>query len=325
MAGDPADSIARPRPGTLFVVATPIGNLADLRRAARDVLRDADLLLAEDTRHTAQLLHRLRHRAGPRRARVAARAQRARRGCRASSSGCGRGASVALVSDAGHAAGQRSGRGAGAGRRRGRRSRSLPCPARARRSRRCRSRRCRRHASRSRDSCRRSRGAPAQRCRSWPARRARWCSTRRRIALRESLDDLAAVARRGAPGRGRARAHQEVRDRLPRHARRRWRGRRRRIPDMARGEIVLVVQGAAQAIDGGRRRCGPRAARPARRAARVAGREARRAAHRAAAQGTLRSRAAAADRAGIIGAGVGQATAAPLAEESPGSTGQGAR
>jgi 16S rRNA (cytidine1402-2'-O)-methyltransferase len=38
-------------------VATPIGNLADLSPRARDVLRDADLLLAEDTRHTAQLLH----------------------------------------------------------------------------------------------------------------------------------------------------------------------------------------------------------------------------------------------------------------------------
>lgn len=56
MAGDPDDSIARLQPGTLFVVATPIGNLADLGSRARDVLRDADLLLAEDTRHTAQLL-----------------------------------------------------------------------------------------------------------------------------------------------------------------------------------------------------------------------------------------------------------------------------
>jgi 16S rRNA (cytidine1402-2'-O)-methyltransferase len=57
VAEDPDDSIARLRPGTLFVVATPIGNLGDLSPRARDVLRDADLLLAEDTRHTAQLLH----------------------------------------------------------------------------------------------------------------------------------------------------------------------------------------------------------------------------------------------------------------------------
>jgi 16S rRNA (cytidine1402-2'-O)-methyltransferase len=57
VAEDRGNSIARPRPGTLFLVATPIGNLADLSPRGRDVLRDADLLLAEDTRHTAQLLH----------------------------------------------------------------------------------------------------------------------------------------------------------------------------------------------------------------------------------------------------------------------------
>ena len=57
MARQATDSIARPRPGTLFLVATPIGNLSDLSPRARDVLHDADLLLAEDTRHTAQLLH----------------------------------------------------------------------------------------------------------------------------------------------------------------------------------------------------------------------------------------------------------------------------
>jgi len=57
VAEDLVDSIARLRPGTLFLVATPIGNLGDLSPRGRDVLRDADLLLAEDTRHTAQLLH----------------------------------------------------------------------------------------------------------------------------------------------------------------------------------------------------------------------------------------------------------------------------
>jgi 16S rRNA (cytidine1402-2'-O)-methyltransferase len=51
------DSIAGPRPGVLFLVATPIGNLGDLGTRARDLLRDVDLLLAEDTRHTAHLLH----------------------------------------------------------------------------------------------------------------------------------------------------------------------------------------------------------------------------------------------------------------------------
>lgn len=38
------------------MVATPIGNLGDLSPRARDVLAAADLLLAEDTRHTRQLL-----------------------------------------------------------------------------------------------------------------------------------------------------------------------------------------------------------------------------------------------------------------------------
>src|SRR5678815_1757283 len=40
------------RAGTLFVVATPIGNLADLAPRVRTVLENADLVLAEDTRHT---------------------------------------------------------------------------------------------------------------------------------------------------------------------------------------------------------------------------------------------------------------------------------
>jgi len=57
VAKEAKDSIAGPRPGVLFLVATPIGNLGDLGARARDLLRDADLLLAEDTRHTAHLLH----------------------------------------------------------------------------------------------------------------------------------------------------------------------------------------------------------------------------------------------------------------------------
>jgi 16S rRNA (cytidine1402-2'-O)-methyltransferase len=43
-------------PGRLHVVATPIGNLADLSARARAVLEGADLIAAEDTRHTAVLL-----------------------------------------------------------------------------------------------------------------------------------------------------------------------------------------------------------------------------------------------------------------------------
>lgn len=43
-------------PGSLYVVATPIGNLADLGARARDVLAGVDAICAEDTRHTRQLL-----------------------------------------------------------------------------------------------------------------------------------------------------------------------------------------------------------------------------------------------------------------------------
>ena len=42
--------------GTLSVVATPIGNLGDLSARAREVLARVQLIAAEDTRHTRQLL-----------------------------------------------------------------------------------------------------------------------------------------------------------------------------------------------------------------------------------------------------------------------------
>ncbi|KFN51292.1 hypothetical protein P873_03225 [Arenimonas composti TR7-09 = DSM 18010] len=45
--------------GTLYVVATPIGNLADISARAREVLAGVDAICAEDTRHTRQLLQAL--------------------------------------------------------------------------------------------------------------------------------------------------------------------------------------------------------------------------------------------------------------------------
>jgi len=83
--------------GTLYVVATPIGNLEDVTLRALRVLGEVELVLAEDTRRTRTLLTRYDVGKRPRSLHAHNEVQRSREVLEVLASG----SSVALVSDAG--------------------------------------------------------------------------------------------------------------------------------------------------------------------------------------------------------------------------------
>ncbi len=86
------------RPGELIIVATPIGNIADLSPRASATLQEADVVCCEDTRHTGQLLARVGLRASRL---VSVHAHNERERVAEVLEMLDRGERVALVSDAG--------------------------------------------------------------------------------------------------------------------------------------------------------------------------------------------------------------------------------
>jgi 16S rRNA (cytidine1402-2'-O)-methyltransferase len=82
---------------SLYVVATPIGNLGDMTPRARQVLMSVDRIAAEDTRNTGRLLEKL----GIRKPLMAHHAHNEKQSAEGILACLERGESIALVSDAG--------------------------------------------------------------------------------------------------------------------------------------------------------------------------------------------------------------------------------
>ncbi|MFI5355893.1 MAG: 16S rRNA (cytidine(1402)-2'-O)-methyltransferase [Opitutales bacterium] len=98
MSTTPGNSSLIPQPGELHVVATPIGNLADLTERAREILRQVAIIACEDTRTTGALLARL---GLPHQALVAYHEHNETEAAERLTRELAAGKSVALVSDAG--------------------------------------------------------------------------------------------------------------------------------------------------------------------------------------------------------------------------------
>ncbi len=94
---EPSNASLTPQPGTLYVVATPIGNLADLTERARALLGAVDLVACEDTRTTGAMLTRL----GLRRELAAYHEHNETEAAEKLAADLAAGRSIALVTDAG--------------------------------------------------------------------------------------------------------------------------------------------------------------------------------------------------------------------------------
>ncbi len=93
----PTTASLTPLPGHLYVVATPIGNLADLTERARAILAAVDLIACEDTRTTGAMLTRF----GLRKDLVAYHEHNETEMAESLATQIAAGKSVAVVSDAG--------------------------------------------------------------------------------------------------------------------------------------------------------------------------------------------------------------------------------